>query len=130
MKIEAGKYYKTAAGKRFYCASTNRPGPYPIVGWLDNTDRVFFSADGTNMWTSLNLISEWVEPIPWDTLFPDWVKWFSVDEDGTQCGFENKPELCQYYWICTGSGYIVLPDHLRIPYTGNWRESLQERPEK
>lgn len=134
MKIEAGKYYKTRAGGRVFVCATNKPGPKPIVGWIDGGEPLDWHSDGGRYSvppSDFDIISEWRDElvIPWDKLFPTWVKWFAVDEDGLQCGFQEKPSPKTQRWQTAwkDDGVVCVPIALRIPFTGNWKESLTKR---
>ena len=71
---------------------------------------------------------------------PDWsqapdnlVKYFAVDEDGRGGWFISKPTLCHNHWYWSDFEERVDNDHYdnapSFGYTGNWQESLRERPE-
>lgn len=133
MTIEAGKYYKARGSWRFYVAATNRNGDYPVVGWFDDGELCSFSINGEYSIGSKNnddLISEWTDKpeVPWDKLFPAWVKWFAVDQNGEQYGFKEKPTIEISVWQ-SEDAVCQVPDELFIPYAGDWRESLTERTE-
>lgn len=81
--------------------------------------------DAEQIWTP------WIDElaIPWDSV-PDWCQWWGVDEDEEQAFFEFEPFLEGNEWIRIEGGMIVPPKSHRIPYTGDWRESLRQRPGK
>lgn len=135
LKIEAGKYYRMRNGECAYVAAANKPGFHSAVGWSnDGLVRVWlpsgkFFAD-TN--TGGDIISEWVEPerIPWEHL-PKWCRWWAKNGDGQEWGIEKLPLHDGYSWITNDgkSSCVRLPKHLHSNYTGDWRNSLRERPE-
>lgn len=135
MTIEAGKWYRCRGGARFYVCATNRPNKEaPVVGWYDDNMLGTRRPDGTyksDEQNNLDLISEWREElnIPWAELFPPWVKWFAVDRNGGQYGYRSKPSLAESIWTFSpeDEALLQLPVSLRIPFTGDWKESLTER---
>ena len=67
---------------------------------------------------------------------PDWsqsprkMNWFSVDKDGTAVWHLNKPTISATEWVidcsdCGGDCYMYTSN---FGYTGNWQDSLRERP--
>jgi hypothetical protein len=128
--IEVGKFYKDTHGAKVevlrlfkrknemcFAAIYDVHDGYPSASW----DRV---EDAEN-WTP------WIdEPaIPWDSV-PEWCQWWAVDEDLEQVFFECEPFIEDDEWIRAEGGMIVPPHSHRIPYTGDWRESLRQRPGK
>ena len=67
--------------------------------------------------------------IPWDSV-PEWLEWWAVDADGEQWFIQEKPEAGGCMWSIRGGGWLRLPESHRITYTGDWRESLRQRPGK
>lgn len=135
LNIEAGKYYQLRNGVRVCVAATNKPGCHNVLGWSDD-GRVRawlpsgkFFADAN---TSSDIISEWVEPerIPWDHL-PKWCRWWVKQPCGTEWGTEMNPAILEDSWLINDGkrGCIRLPQSLHSNYTGDWRNSLRERPE-
>ena len=135
LKIEAGKYYRMRNGDHVYVVATNKPGTHSVIGWSDNGQiRAWlptgqFLADSS---TGGDIISECVEPerIPWEHL-PKWCKWGVKNGDGQEWGAEKLPVHDAISWITNDSksGCIRLPKHLHSNYTGDWLQSLRERPE-
>lgn len=135
-KIEAGKYYRLRSGERAYVALTNRPGEKPILGWLDDGQLLDWHDDGSRHGmdpSRFDIVGEWVEPerIPWEHL-PKWCRWWAKDSTGTEWGYRNKPESAYAFFITKDDedDFIcpVLPENYSN-YTGDWRNSLRERPE-
>jgi hypothetical protein len=135
LKIEAGKYYRRRDGHRVYVIATNKPGINPIIGWSDSgwmldflpTGKVEIGADN-----NYDIVSEWTEPdrIPWEHL-PKWCKWWVHNADGQEWGTEKEPTHNGISWTVNDgkSGCIRIPRSLNSNYTGDWRQSLRERPE-
>lgn len=135
LKIEAGKYYRLRNGERVCVAATNKPGAHKIVGWSDQGDLYVWQPSGVflNGGAGLtDIISEWVEPerIPWEHL-PKWCRWWVKNVDGREWGTEKQPTHDGYSWDTNDGkfGCIRIPKHLYSNYTGDWCNSLRERPE-
>ena len=58
---------------------------------------------------------------------PEWAKWWAMDADAECYWFENKPELMSATWLRLDSSNVELAPSFN--YTGNWQDSLRERPE-
>lgn len=132
-KIESGKYYRMRSGHRVYVVATNKPGTHNVLGWTDSGNVSAWMNGGqfrAEASTQSDIISEWVEPerIPWEHL-PKWCKWWAKDGNGAEWGYLDRPTF-EYGIHFTESDYIcpVLPENYSN-YTGDWRQSLRERPE-
>lgn len=133
LKIEAGKYYRLRNGERVYVALTDKPGDKPIVGWRADNQPFDWRDDGSHHGmdsSRFDIISEWVEPerIPWEHL-PKWCRWWAKDQNGEEWGYRGIPEI--YGSRFCGASRLscpVLPENYSN-YTGDWRNSLRERPE-
>ena len=138
LKIEAGKYYRRRDGHRVFVCATNKPGSHPVVAWDDlggvdehaESGRLYAEADGAE--STFDIVSEWTEPerIPWEHL-PKWCKWWVHNADGQEWGTEKEPTHNGISWTVNDgkSGCIRIPRSLNSNYTGDWRQSLRERPE-
>jgi hypothetical protein len=122
--IEVGKFYKFNDGWKaevFAIRDGRVLAAYklPHGKWDANG----FPLNETKDW------SPWIdEPaIPWDSV-PEWLEWWAVDKDGCQFYYESKPILHSFDWA--GYNSLLIPKSLRIPYVGDWRESLRQRPGK
>lgn len=91
-------------------------------------------------WKICELVSaeQPVAPQPDWTLAPEWAKWYSMDKDGNDHWWRNKPILNDKYawwlydWDCGNTTYPHYIDVRRRPeeYGIDWRQTLQRRPEK
>jgi hypothetical protein len=129
--IEVGKFYKDAYGKRVEVVRLfQRLSETCLIGIYD-TDHgcPYISLDYVK--TASEKWTPWIdEPaIPWDSVL-DWCQWWAVDEDLEQMFFECEPFIEDDEWIRAEGGMIVPPESHRIPYVGDWRESLRQRPRK
>jgi hypothetical protein len=127
--IEVGKFYKNTCGQKVEVLQFfQRDNNQCLVGiYTDKSGCPRGSWDlvdhASNHWTP------WIdEPaIPWDSV-PEWLEWWAVDKDGCQFYYESKPILHSFDWA--GYNSLLIPESHRIPYTGNWNESLRQRPVK
>ena len=58
---------------------------------------------------------------------PAWTKWWAVDKDRRAHYFENKPTKCITMWIPDYTSIIERANNFE--YTGDWKDSLRERPQ-
>ena len=61
----------------------------------------------------------------------EWAQWYTIDADGWQCWFENRPQVSPYgEWTALGgacdfgSGY-----QKELPLGFDWRLAIWQRPE-
>ena len=59
---------------------------------------------------------------------PEEVQWIATDENGVWCEYTEKPILSRYGWSVSLGDHIHMIYQNGSPFTGNWRESLEERP--
>jgi len=137
MKIEKGKFYRTRGGVKAEIYSTDNPKPYPIHGRLFSQ-----KANSVLSWTQegkydnshcecgVDIIAEWKDApdIDWSSV-PKWFNYWAQDENGAQCFYANKPEICgDHFWFAgVGFGIMAVPTEYRVKYTGDWKYSLTER---
>jgi hypothetical protein len=134
MKIEKGKFYKSRDGRKWEVLTTERnSGDYPIVAISEDGDIESFSINGhiiiDNDDDEDDLIAEWTEPveIPWRD-YPTWCKWVAMDKDGEWCGFVNIPRQRSDGWYSMDVSFYIPTDYTPRNFTGDWTESLFERP--
>lgn len=128
--IEVGKCYRDRQGRKievlairdYQVFGITKPENFPEP-FESYEARLDFAQEYWTLWVD--------EPaIPWDSV-PEWCQWWAVDKDGAQAFYEGKPILTQNEFMVSGvDGYIVVPKSHRIPYTGDWKESLRQRPGK
>lgn len=118
------------------------PGWY----WVEDVEQplsVEMGADG-NLWASLNHIRFILghtainiahiprpaqRPVVDWSVMPAWAKYIAQDECGDWWWSENKPEARNSVWLHDGGMDGTIPLSYRPKYTGDWRNSLVERPE-
>lgn len=59
---------------------------------------------------------------------PKEVKWIATDKNGEAWFWETKPEIYCNGWLTGEPNAIDFIDKSDNPYKGNWRDSLEERP--
>jgi hypothetical protein len=135
MKIEKGKFYKSRNGQKWEVLTTERGSYYSIVTLGENGEILTLHKNGTayndKSESEFDLIAEWTDPveIPWSD-YPTWCKWVAMDFGGEWCGYESKPIKDVVYWNYGDIGILITihPDYYPRNFTGDWTESLFERP--
>lgn len=138
LKIESGKFYKTANGLKAKVIEVD--DVYGAVyGWVSDwieppTTRTptQWYLDGVNVNRRFILSEEWIEPEPalefdWSCL-PAWTRFIAMDSNGEWFSYDVSPSRGLSTWL-------VAEDHVSIPdeyapknYTGDWKDSLRENP--
>jgi hypothetical protein len=128
--IEVGKFYKT--DKNFKVEVIAIRGVDVIfISSIDYNQIRGIAAGVEHIDWAKGEWTPWIdEPaIPWDSV-PPWLTWWAVDLDGEQFYYESKPIQHQSDWSGKVGSCLIVPKAHRIPYTGNWNESLRQRPGK
>lgn len=87
-----------------------------------------------NKESELNLIAEWLEPqVDWSAL-PKWARWVARDDNGDVYWYSEEPEIddSMFRWMEKNEvqyGFSIVPDEYVLHREGDWRESLEQRPE-
>ena len=118
-----------------YIVATNKPGDFPVLGWWSDGAPIQFNERGEAIGKNSNLTiitkanASEIISVPWADLFPKRIKWFAVDFDGSQYGYEKRPKIGRDRWD-NDDGYMVevLTRYHVKTYDLNWRDSLIERP--
>lgn len=105
---------------------------YPWIGYIEGDKKIREWCDD-GRWKSgidhpFDLIEPWTDKpvVNWSAM-PAWAKWVAMDEFGNWFHYDKKPEKCSSSYIGTNAqGYI--PEEFAPSFTGNWRDSLVERP--
>ena len=136
MKIEKGKFYRTRCGDKVEVLKIDADGRFPVIGCIGNKTPDCFTDDGRWYDNDENdenddndLIAEWTEPveIPWSD-YPTWCKWVAMDDDGEWYCYDSKPKVALSTWINEDFVNNIHPDYTPRNFTGDWTESLFERP--
>ncbi len=133
LRLEAGKYYKTADGRKVEIVATDVKGLIrPIVASVVNSGFVvFYNEEGCALLARLDIVSEWEEPFVLDfdwSLMPFWVVFIAMDENGDWFGFSKKPYISRMKFISEGDYGKIPKKHSPKNYTGDWKESLFINP--
>lgn len=137
--IKVGGFYRARNNLRIEVVYTRRQvKSYPVVGLTDEGDIMTFTPEGSHDYRGIHLdwdlLAVWGDVIqwPWD-LLPYWFKWCAFDEDGDGHAFVESPRLPRNdvtFWLTlVGSGKIRIPKEHLPPRTGDWQNSLTERPQ-
>jgi hypothetical protein len=138
MKIEAGKEYRTRDGRKARVYATDGISPYVVHGaiqtpqgwslqsWITNGAKRSDGLAGTYM---SDLVSEWVNlpEVDWSKL-PAWFSWVAQLPGGIWCTYNQLPKLTDLGWSLNG---LPIPMEYAPKWsgdTGDWRQSLVERP--
>ncbi len=135
MEIIKGKFYRTRGGKKVEVLKVDCKNDRPVlILYCDDEEEIGFlyqngMYDNNKIKTNADIISEWTDPveIPWSD-YPSWCKWVAMDgwSNGWAC-FNIKPEIDGPFWY--GGMKIFIPeDYHPRNFTGDWTESLFERP--
>lgn len=141
MKIEVGKTYTTRDGHKVRIYAVDGIKRFHIHGamlgdegwiataWDDQGDNVAVIAP-----SSSDITAEWTDKpdVPWDD-YAKWWRFVAMDKGGQWWGYKNKPTIATINeWLGHDSYYIstrINPEHTP-KFTGDWKESLVERPDK
>jgi len=132
MKIEKGKFYKSRDGRKYEILETDAID-MPIVAYrCDDGHILSLHRNGSvfddKSLSIFDLIAEWTDPveIPWSD-YPTWCKLVAMDKDGRWFGYSDKPTQSCAIW--SGDAVVKIhPDYYPKNFTGDWTESLFERP--
>lgn len=129
-----GKFYKTRDGRKARIYATDGLDDWPIHGgifysggWMHGVWR----GDGTYLTSGshpYDLIAEWKDApvVDWSKM-PAWANWVAQDGDRSWFWYNEKPELSSFLWRGCFRGSI--PSEFAPQFSGDWRDSLVERPQ-
>lgn len=111
---------------------------HAIVGWRENGAVFSWYADGR--WSlhtdsCYDLIEPWVDKPEWPKWpVPPWINWIAQTVHGDWFGYggKSKPEavLKSGLWLVTSScDAFYIPSTYAPTWTGDWTQSLIERPQ-
>ena len=78
-----------------------------------------------------NIVGPWVDKPDCSKLWsmlPPWIHWLVVDLDGAWYCFTDKPRVLANFWHNTGPKILIPPEYAPS-FTGDWKDSLCERPQ-
>lgn len=140
MKIEAGKFYRTRDGRKARVYAVDGGGEFPIHGavlWPDDKTKwdwcQWKEAGDANLYgctKPYDLISEWVDRpvVDWSKMAA-WHRWVAMDSDKRWYAYPEEPALGSISWNSGLSNVqnLIHPNYSPT-FSGNWRDSLVERP--
>lgn len=127
LTIEAGKEYRRVNGSanKLRCLCTDAPGqsPYIFINQYGQISRYnSFDVAGLIEWTDT--------PAPYDNWdkVPAWANWQAMTLDGLWHWHSEKPEISTVGWHALSYSGLIPKNFEPTNYTGEWQNSLQERP--
>lgn len=133
LKIEVGKFYKDRVGRKVRIYATDGLGDYPIHG-----ARLHKNVWCVARWTRKgklyigethpdDIVSEWVAKHPRNGE-PAWATHRVMFMGGNWYWCSNEPVGEMFGWSFKGEGVLfgVIPPSHAQPFTGDWKDSLQE----
>ena len=136
MNIQLGKQYKTRIGHKVTIYRTDAKGSYSVHGCshYENEDTVM-------SWTSTgkflracdihlqDIISEWSEPVTFDwRQVPLCCQYVAMDQSGEWFAYKDEPRVIFSVWNFDRYHIRIHPDHYPKNFTGDWKDSLMQRP--
>jgi len=137
MNYEVGKYYRTRDGSKAKCIHRLVTGSLVFVidpqdmGWNVYVTRSDGRArrDGCNHGD--DILGPWIDKpvVDWDKM-PAWARYVMQDRDGTWFWFNDAlPKDMSEMWSgCTVYTSGMIPPEHAPTWTGDWKDSLVERP--
>lgn len=134
MNFEVGKWYRTRDGRKVRCITTEGHPKWPVSFVNPGISYVTVMPDGKE-WESGesegDILGPWIDKpvveVDWAAM-PAWAHFVAMDSDGEWLWFSgNHPTYLKEGWWPNG-------EHGRIPpscvptFTGDWKDSLVERP--
>lgn len=141
--IEAGKCYRTRDGRkaRVLCTDRKVMGKLTVVALVDFGSyeevqhiRSNGRYQGAEAESDIDLIAPWVDApvVDWAAM-PAWANWVAQNKESGWFGYPNDPKICEDadMWLMSGSqvGCFHIPESHAPSFSGNWRDSLVQRPE-
>ncbi len=135
MKIEAGKFYRTRAGRkaRIYAidcgvdwpihGAVQHDGFWKVCKWDNNGKRP------NCIGGELSLISEWIEPLDFDpSCLPAWAEWIAMDLNGTWWWYcdDPRPRGAVCYVGGEDNCSIIPEEYAPKNFTGDWKDSVHK----
>ena len=66
----------------------------------------------------------------WSAL-PKWANWIAMDEDGDWYHYSDKPQIDKHpIWVCSEYNEAIPKKYYPKNFTGDWKKSLFNVPEK
>lgn len=139
MKIEAGKFYRTRDGRKARVYAVDGGGEFPVHAAIWFMSAWYVSTYNTSGRCNTHddddgdgdddLIAEWVDRpvVDWSKMAA-WHRWVAMDARGKWFAYDERPKLNVAYWWGAGSVVCEIPPQHYPTFSGNWKDSLVERP--
>lgn len=141
LPLKVGTWYLTRYGKKHKILSLDleRDGGETIVAQTDSGDITCYFANGSFYHdgpSNKDLVSE-IKPSPvvnWDAM-PAWANWVAMEPNRPEWyWYDLQPEINPYgpIWdrsFTSGRSFGQIPAAFAPTFTGDWKESLTQRPQ-
>lgn len=140
--IKVGAVLKTRDGRKARVICTDRENSdHPVLAILyyDNGVNILYAytsvgsvqCGGRN--DGSDLVSIWTESpeVDWSVI-PPWMNWVAMDENGEWAAYTVKPETLSDEWFLNDgrADHVYIPPAYAPKYSGDWKDSLVERPSR
>jgi len=136
--IKPGAVVKLRDGSKGEIYSINNALPYPIHGRTLSNMRAATWTNNLYIWASAeesqqDIIGPWIDKPDCSALWPllpPWIKYLAMDKNYGWFGYKNKPLQGISSWHSNGTedDYCTIPSKYVPIYSGDWKDSLVERP--
>ena len=140
--IFPGAFVRLRNGAKGRIYATDGEAGYPVHGasyvggeWSANIWAGSGSFRGDPLIDGLDIVGPWVDKPDCSKLWPilpPWIKWVAMDNGGASggawFGYEDPPERSHNHFSTTRGICIVIPNEYAPTFTGDWKDSLCERP--
>jgi len=138
--IKPGTFVKLRDGSKGEIYSIDNALPYPIHGRTLSNMRAATWTNNLYIWASAeesqqDIIGPWIDKPDCSALWPllpPWIKWLAVNDNNEWCGYHQEPRKnLSGGWLNTHStiGVCYVPKDYAPIYSGDWKDSLVERPQ-
>ena len=135
--IKPGSFVKLRDGSKGEIYSIDNALPYPIHGRTLSNMRAATWTENLLIWASAeeseqDIIGPWIDAPDCSALWPllpPWIKYLAQDYNRDWYATLDKPELKEKYWTACPGKFIAIPKKYAPIYSGDWKDSLVERPQ-
>jgi len=138
--IKPGAFVALRNGEKARIYATDGTAAYPIHGailehngWTAKVwHSTYYLEEGHN--DVYDIISAWIDKPDCSALWPllpPWIKWVAQDSNGLWYGYPTKPAFNSCNWAAVNNTdwyYMHIPKSYAPIYSGDWKDSLVERP--
>lgn len=128
--VKSGVYYVTREGFKCQCVFV---GIRDAIFEFENGDMMCRNKKGRlseDYFSVGDIVEEWKEaPIVDWSLYAKWHKWMAKDKDDCWFVFWSKPYAGHTRYASNDGMYEQIPSEYSPQFTGDWKDSLIERPQ-